>query len=153
MPDEGSIASGRRRPVCSNGGILRCLARVSYRADTRTNQTGEWRDVVWYVIDTPDPATPTGATSVFSQGRLKGAAVFGKLEGAWYGNGSIYFVASSGGNAGQGQVFEYDPGNQRLRLLFESPSADELNAPDNLTVSPRGGLVVRRRRRHRRCTV
>jgi len=68
--------------------------------------------------------------------------MFGKLEGAWYGNGSIYFVASSGGNVGQGQVFEYDPANQRLRLLFESPSADVLNAPDNLTVSPRGGLVL-----------
>ena len=85
----------------------------------------------------------TGATSVYNQGRLKGAARFGKLEGAWYGNGgSIYFVASSGGNVGQGQIFEYDPANQRLRLLFESPSADVLNAPDNITVSPRGGLVL-----------
>jgi secreted PhoX family phosphatase len=32
--------------------------------------------------------------------------------------------------------------NERLRLLFESPSADVLNAPDNITVSPRGGLVL-----------
>jgi secreted PhoX family phosphatase len=112
-------------------------------AYTRTNQNDEWRDVVWYVIDTPDPAVATGATSVYSQGRAKGAARFGKLEGAWYGNGgSIYFVASSGGNVGQGQVFEYDAANQRLRLLFESPSADVLTAPDNITVSPRGGLVL-----------
>ena len=41
-----------------------------------------------------------------------------------------------------GRVIEYDPANQRLRLLFESPSADVLNAPDNITVSPRGGLVL-----------
>ncbi len=26
--------------------------------------------------------------------------------------------------------------------MFESPSADVLNAPDNITVSPRGGLVL-----------
>lgn len=35
-----------------------------------------------------------------------------------------------------------DTPDQRLRLLFESPSADVLNAPDNITVSPRGGLVL-----------
>ena len=29
-----------------------------------------------------------------------------------------------------------------LRLVFESPSSTVLNAPDNLTVSPRGGLVL-----------
>ena len=130
--------------VLEHGGVLEMLGIAGVdRADTRTNQTvGEWRDVKWHVIDTPDPAVPTGATSVFSQGRAKGAAVFGKLEGAWYGNGSIYFVASSGGDAGQGQIFEYNPSSHLLRLLFESPSADVLNAPDNLTVSPRGGLVL-----------
>ena len=129
--------------VLDDGGVLEMLGIDGVtRADTRTNQTGEWRDVVWYRIDTPDPAVINSTTSVFAQGRAKGAAVFGKLEGAWYGNGSIYFVASSGGNAGQGQIFEYDPANRRLRLLFESPSADVLNAPDNLCVSPRGGLVL-----------
>src|SRR6186713_773456 len=99
-----------------NGGVLEMLGIAGVvRADTRTNQTDAWHDVMWHVIDVPDPAVPTGATSVFSQGRAKGAAVFGKLEGAWYGNGRVYFVASSGGNAGQGQIFEYDPLNQRLR--------------------------------------
>jgi uncharacterized repeat protein (TIGR03803 family) len=129
--------------VLEDGGVLEMLGIVGIvRADTRTRQTGDWRDVEWHVIDVPDPSPATGATSVFSQGRAKGAAVFAKLEGAWYGNGSVYFAASNGGDAGQGQVFEYDPANQRLRLLFESPSADVLNAPDNLTVSPRGGLVL-----------
>ena len=61
---------------------------------------------------------------------------FGRLEGAWYGHGRIYFVSTSGGNVGQGQVFDYDPRRDRVRLLFESPSADVLNAPDNITVSP-----------------
>jgi len=129
--------------VMEDGGVLEMLGIAGVtRADTRTNQDGEWRDAVWYEIGTPDPVVPSGTTSVFSQGRVLGAAVFGKLEGAWYGNGSIYFAASSGGNAGQGQIFEYDPANQRLRLLFESPSAAVLNAPDNITVSPRGGLVL-----------
>jgi secreted PhoX family phosphatase len=110
--------------------------------DTRTNQTGDWLDVVWYEIDNPDPDLAGGAPSVFAQGFQKGGAVFGRLEGTWYGNNRIYFLSTSGGYAGQGQVFEYDPRRRRMRLLFESPSADVLNAPDNMCVSPRGGLVL-----------
>ena len=34
------------------------------------------------------------------------------------------------------------PAAGALTLLFESPSAAVLNAPDNITVSPRGGLVL-----------
>ena len=132
-----------RPGVLSEGGVLEMLA-ISGAAqhDTRTNQDGEWRDVEWHVIDVPDPAVPSGTTSVFSQGFAQGSARFGRLEGAWYGNSRIYFVSTNGGDAGQGQVWEFDPLNQRLRLLFESPSADVLNAPDNLCVSPRGGLVL-----------
>jgi secreted PhoX family phosphatase len=110
--------------------------------DTRTNQTGDWLDVEWHIVDNPDPDLAGGQPSVFTQGFVKGGARFGRLEGAWYGNGRIYFVSTSGGNAGQGQVFEFDPLEERVRLLFESPSADVLNAPDNLCVSPRGGLVL-----------
>jgi secreted PhoX family phosphatase len=54
----------------------------------------------------------------------------------------IYFLSTSGGDAGQGQIFEYDPVEERVRVLFESPSANILNAPDNMCVSPRGGLVL-----------
>jgi secreted PhoX family phosphatase len=125
------------------GGVLEIIGIAgSPQFDTRTNQTGAWRDAVWYTIDNPDPNLAGGAMSVFAQGFAKGGARFGRLEGAWYGFGRIYFVSTSGGNAAQGQVFEYDPLNERIRLLFESPSADVLNAPDNLCVSPRGGLVL-----------
>jgi uncharacterized protein len=132
-----------RPGVLSEGGILEMLAISGEpQYDTRTGQTGDWLEVEWRTIDVPDPGVPTGMTSVFSQGFAAGGARFGRLEGAWYGNSRIYFVSTSAGNAGQGQVWEFDPLNERLRLLFESPSADVLNAPDNLCVSPRGGLVL-----------
>ena len=125
------------------GGVLEMLGVAGApQFDTRTGQTREWRTVAWHPIDNPDPDLAGGAMSVFGQGFAKGGARFGRLEGAWYGFGRIYFVSTSGGNAAQGQVFEYDPLNERLRLLFESPSADVLNAPDNICVSPRGGLVL-----------
>jgi hypothetical protein len=126
-----------------HGGILEMLGIVNQPGfDTRMNQNGDWLDVEWHVIDDPDPDLAGGMPSVFAQGFAKGGARFGRLEGAWYGQGRVYFVSTSGGNAAQGQVFELDPLNQRVRLLFESPSADVLNAPDNLCVSPRGGLVL-----------
>jgi uncharacterized protein len=125
------------------GGRLQMLGIKGIRQfDTRTNQTREWLPTTWYDIADPDPDLALGELSVFRQGFDQGAARFGRLEGAWFGSGSIYFVSTSGGNVGQGQIFEYDPVHERVRLLFESPSADVLNAPDNLCVSPRGGLVL-----------
>jgi secreted PhoX family phosphatase len=124
------------------GGTLFMLAlRDEPQADTRTGQTREARAVDWVPVAEADPAD-VAANSVFSQGFAAGAARFSRLEGCWYGNGRVYFTSTSGGNAGQGQVWEYDPAAETLRLLFESPGAEILNAPDNLCVSPRGGLVL-----------
>jgi secreted PhoX family phosphatase len=39
-------------------------------------------------------------------------------------------------------VWELDPERSILRLVFESPGAPQVNMPDNITVSPRGGLVL-----------
>ncbi|HEU0053158.1 MAG TPA: alkaline phosphatase PhoX, partial [Longimicrobium sp.] len=43
-----------------------------------------------------------------------------------------------------GQVWQYRPRGDGgvLRLVFESPGPEVLDAPDNLCVSPRGGLVL-----------
>ena len=133
----------RSRRSLKRGGKLQMLAIDGQpQFDTRTNQNGEWMRVGWVDIDNPDPDFAASETTVFQQGFENGAARFGRLEGAWYGHGSIYFVSTSGGDVGQGQIFEFDTQRDELRLLFESPSADVLNAPDNLCVSPRGGLVL-----------
>ena len=90
-----------------------------------------------------DIADPDGA--VFDQGLAAGAARFERLEGAFAGDGGIYFVSTSGGDAGRGQVFHYlptSPAAGELRLVFESPSADVLDSPDNIVLSPHGGLLL-----------
>ena len=47
---------------------------------------------------------------VWAQGRAHGAATFARLEGCWYGNDrKIYIVSTSGGDVGQGQIWDYDP--------------------------------------------
>jgi uncharacterized protein len=132
-----------RRSRLADGGTLQMLAiegKPNY--DARTGQVqDEPLDAVWVTIDTPDPVLPAGP-SVFAQGSAKGGAVFIRLEGAWYGRNKVCFVSTNGGNAGHGQTWEYEPLSETLRLVFESPAAEILNSPDNITVSPRGGLVL-----------
>ena len=136
----------------SKGGTLQMLAiRGRRQFDTNTGVSdlvGRPLQVSWVTIEDPDPTISAEATTrdqVFQQGRAQGAASFARLEGCWYDGGSIFFNATSGGDAGAGQVWEYRPRGQfggQLILLFESPSPTFLDSPDNITVSPRGGLVL-----------
>ncbi|TPV96039.1 MAG: DUF839 domain-containing protein [Myxococcales bacterium FL481] len=70
------------------------------------------------------------------------AAIVARGEGAWYDSGKIYFVSTSGGAAGLGQVWMYDPKRETLTMVYESRSADDVDSPDNIAVSPRGGILL-----------
>ena len=99
--------------------------------------------VEWVLIPEPDSLSPTmPANFVWAQGRAAGAAAFARLEGCWYGNDRKIYIVSTNGGIGQGQIWVYDPREETITLLFQSPGAAVLNAPDNVTVSPRGGLVL-----------
>jgi len=78
-----------------------------------------------------------------------------KLEGQWWANGGAYFVSSfartSDGSARShdGQVWFYNPASQTITLrtifgLNPDPARDHYNfdGPDNITVSPHGGLIM-----------
>ncbi|MDQ3609831.1 MAG: PhoX family protein, partial [Actinomycetota bacterium] len=104
------------------GGRLQMLAvkdRPAY--DTRNDQrVGKPLPVTWVDIDDPDPANAyEDPRAVHKQGVAKGGATFARLEGCWYGDGSIFFNATSGGDAGLGQVWEYRPrGNSGGQLIL-----------------------------------
>lgn len=129
------------------GGRLQMLAiKGKPRYDTRLGQRpGQPLPVEWVDIADPDPDSGD-SLAVFYQGREQGGAVFARLEGAWYGDGSIYINSTSGGDAGLGQVWQYRPtGNSggQLILVYESTDPELLESPDNLCVSPNsGGLVL-----------
>jgi secreted PhoX family phosphatase len=86
------------------------------------------------------------------QGFDRGGVVFNRLEGCWFGEGSVFFHDTRGGTVTRGHVWQYVPGPEEgrggdgdvglLRLVFESPGTSVLDSPDNITVSPRGGLVL-----------
>ena len=132
----------------ADGGRLQMLAiDGAPRADLRIGQrAGVKRGIHWVDIAQPDKAHVDAAKfdggGVFAQGFEGGGAIFGRLEGAWYSGGRIFITSTDGGDARMGQVWEFDIRNQDIRLIYESPGAEVLNMPDNLVVSPRGGLVL-----------
>lgn len=132
----------------SGGGRLQMLAvRGRPRLDLRGGQPAGTRyGISWVDIDDPERAHDDAAArdggGVFAQGLAAGGAIFARLEGAWYADGKVFVTSTDGGAARMGQVWELDVDEQTLRLVFESPGAQVLNMPDNLTMSPRGGLVL-----------
>jgi len=127
------------------GGKLQMLSVRGNPDLIQAAELGASYDVDWALIDEPDRAHSPGTKDsggVFTQGSLKGGSAFARLEGCWWGNDLCYFVSTSGGRAKSGQVWQYDPKASVLKLVFESTGPDMLDKPDNLTVSPRGGLVI-----------
>lgn len=129
------------------GGTLEMLAvKGQPQYDTRRGQiVGVSLECEWVPIENPDTDAPSISSGfVFNQGDALGGARFARLEGCWWGDGGVYFNATSGGDAGAGQVFKFTPdGNGgELTLVFESPSTSVLNSPDNICISPRGGIVI-----------
>ena len=147
----------------SAGGRLQMLGLERRpKADLRQGQrVGHNLQVTWVDMDNVDPAYPTKnpPDSTFNQGLAGGGAIFNRLEGCWYdGANGIFFASTSGGDVkngdvnsdgfqeGFGQIWEYRTngggGDGRLRLVYESTGSEALESPDNLCVTPRGGLIL-----------
>lgn len=131
--------------------MLAVKSRPNYNTSTG-QRIGEVLPVEWVPISNPDPANASvDSQAVFRQGWEQGGAVFNRLEGAWYGDGSVFFISTNGGDPrpggdpGLGQVWQYIPRGSsggRLVLLVESRDPEVMEAPDNICVSPRGGLLA-----------
>ncbi|HUF46953.1 MAG TPA: alkaline phosphatase PhoX [Vicinamibacterales bacterium] len=131
----------------AEGGRLEMLAVGGHpQYDSRRNQKPfDPMPVAWVPIEDPDPAdAETNVESMRQQGFRQGGATFARLEGAWFGSGCLYVTATNGGDRRFGQVWEYRPGEDGgwLRLIYESTDHTRLVGPDNICVSPRGGLVI-----------
>lgn len=128
------------------GGTLEMLAiggRPNY--STLTGQTiGAPLPVRWVRIANADPNLEGGEPDVAAQGLASGGALFNRLEGIWWDaqTRTFFFASTSGGNAGCGQIWQYNPARETLTLFFESPGGTVLDSPDNLLVTPRGGILL-----------
>ena len=99
---------------------------------------GQALAVRWVKLEDVDPV---GDTLRF-EAQSKGAAVWFRGEGAWFHNGEHYFVCSNAGDAGEGQVWCYDPRRETVRLIVESTAESLLDGPDNMTVARDGTIYL-----------
>jgi hypothetical protein len=95
-----------------------------------TSYTCEWKTIT--------------TTNCFASGKAQGCAIFKKLEGCWYDPATkkVFFVASGDAGHGLGQVWSYDTVTNVLTLIYAPNGVTDLDNPDNVCVSPRGGLVL-----------
>jgi uncharacterized protein len=129
----------------SNGGTLEMLKVVGQNNFNFSGIGGVYQsfaqgaswDVEWVAVPTPE------LTGCYSRGAANGGAGFARLEGCWYENGLIFFTSTSGGVPRLGQVFMYDPRREKLTLIADcGTSTTAMNMPDNIAVSPRGGIML-----------
>jgi len=95
----------------------------------------------WITLDNPEAPED----DLRKRGAAAGAALFARGEGIWMGEGEMFFTATSGGAAGQGQIFRLKPtmhGMDVLDLFYESGAQDEYSFGDNITIAPDGYLIV-----------
>ena len=140
LPDEAGRLEAMR--AFTRGGEL--VADLSVATVPGTRYRVGW-------VDVPDRDAATVSTRLqFGPGEITRSR---KLEGMWRGDGGAYFVASfartSDGSAAQhdGQVWFIDPRRDtiELRLHFAYTPSDQDNdpdGPDNITVSPYGGVIM-----------
>ena len=126
--------------VMARGGrLLMMMVKDAPGADLGVVPVGKTYKVAWVPVNDPDATT----VSTYQQGRAQGGARFSRLEGAWTGgDGIIYFLSTDGGVAKEGQVFAYNPRAETVVCIYESPGQAECENPDNITVTPRGGLLL-----------
>ncbi|GAA0898458.1 alkaline phosphatase PhoX [Pseudonocardia zijingensis] len=142
------VGRGVLRGLGDTDGVLaamRCTDEGGGHVDdlSRAGAPGTTYAVEW--VEVPDrDAREESVRKQFDDGRVTRAH---KLEGAWWGHGGAYIVSSysGGGSPGshRGQVWFYDPQRStftlRLRFTGEDDGAD---GPDNISVSPYGGVIV-----------
>ncbi|MBZ6471827.1 alkaline phosphatase PhoX [Streptomyces griseocarneus] len=144
---------GRLRTLAADAGVLqafKCFDSGGRFVDdlSRATRVGTVYGVDW--VDVPDrDARSVPVRKQFAAGAVTRAR---KLEGMWWGDGGVYVVASFARDESpvqhDGQVWFYDPRRRTLTLkvllgVNKDPGRDgAFDGPDNITVSPYGGLVI-----------
>lgn len=111
----------------------------------------EWVDIAQPDLDgAPLAVGVPGVASVsasgpYIQAHAKGAAVFGANEGCWVEDGVVYFTDKqvSTGLPGPraGRIWALHLASLTLKAIFVSNDIQVGNSPDNVCVSPRGGVL------------
>jgi secreted PhoX family phosphatase len=128
---------------------MRALDRGTLVPDLSVaTEIGTTYRVEWVTVPDRDAVT----TPTRSQAYAKPITRSRKLEGMWWDRDGTYFVSSfartADGSAAEhdGQVWFLDPTKQtitlELRFAYTPTTDDDPDGPDNITVSPFGGVMI-----------
>ncbi len=151
----------RFRPTNLNGGLNSLHAggtlqglkvRGVANADLRFPTLCQTFECEWVDIANPDADGVTLASKVgnvsasgaYAQAYQNGAAIFGANEGCWVANQVVFFTDKATGTspvARAGVIWALDLASMVLKAIFVSRDRVVGNSPDNICISPRGGLL------------
>lgn len=149
----GALAQGGQlqaaRILGAPGALLLALG-----GSNAVDSVGQSLEVEWVDLDQPD-GNPVGSQSgPYAEAISNGCLTMSRGEGIWHhGDGfaivDTSFGRDSGGRDGRGlgavwiyQPSKSDPERGTLTLLYSAASPAAGNNPDNITISPRGGLLT-----------
>ena len=149
----GSLANGGSLQAAKVVGVdaAKLLALGGANAVSSVGQTLE---IEWVNIADPDANPSGGASGPYNQAVAAGGLTMSRGEGIWYHQGSIAVVDTSFGRnsagsdgRGLGAVWIYTPSASNpergsLKLIYAAAAPVAGNNPDNITISPRGGLLT-----------
>jgi len=126
------------------GGKLQALRVPDTHDLSAIRDLGTKLSVTW--VDVPDP----DATTVSVRAQFEDAKVtrVPKAEGIYWAEGAVYIVSSyaktSEGAATNhvGQVWRFEPKKSTLELVLRLEPGGRFDSPDNITISPSGGIVL-----------
>lgn len=101
-------------------------------------RTGQSWPAGW--VDIPDPAATE--QRCLDQGRARGATAFHRGEGVATDGKTVWWVASTAGPAGAGQLWALDLASDTVRLEYQVTDRTVLSMPDNLVITPWGDLLL-----------
>lgn len=154
----GALQAARIRSVVRQAQPLSLAA--SNNLALLNPEVGDEYELEWVNIADPDadPRTVTGLPGGVAlaamagptiQALSAGCARMARGEGIWHADGRMFIVDTAAGvngsnlpGQGEGAVWELTLSTMRLRALFVSGAATAGNNPDNVTVSPRGGILL-----------
>ncbi len=97
----------------------------------------------------PGASAGNGCSGTFGQAWNQGCLQMSRGEGIWYHEGKMYIADTSVGvdgsgrpGRGDGAVWELDLATMKMKAIYVSSGQLVGNNPDNITVSPRGGVML-----------
>lgn len=134
------------------GGRLQGLAVVGQpNADLRNPFLCQEVRCTWVDIADPDLDGATlssvvgsvSASGPYRQAYANGAAIFGANEGCWVAHGVVFFTDKqvTTNPARAGRIWALDLSTMTLKAIFVSNDIQVGNSPDNVCISPRGGVL------------